>query len=293
MNFRCFEFVLQEAMVSLRRHSLMTLATISTVAISLAVLGGFLLTVNQLHGMAENAPRQFEVHAFLKVETKRPESVGLLAKVKQWPSVAGARLKTREQAWAEYSGAHARADLKGLGIDNPLPDAIIIRLKDTAATEVLTNRLEREGLVDEVRAPRKEIEQLRKLASLVRTVGIAAAILLGLASAAVIGNAIRVTIFARRREIRIMQLVGATNAFIHGPFLCEGIVDGTLGAILACLLVTIGYHYLAGYATSAFGLLTSYMVPPPMVQLYALLFTAGIVMASVGTTASLRRHLRL
>jgi cell division transport system permease protein len=203
------------------------------------------------------------------------------------------RLKTREEAWKEYVGTHADAGLAEVGIDNPLPDTIILTLKSAAAAAAVEKRVRALAGVKEVSLPRTALEQLRRIAALVRTLGIIAGVLLGLASASVIGNAIRITIFARRREIRIMQLVGATNSFIHGPFLCEGIFDGALGAALACGLVTLGYAYLSRLALANCGPLASFVVPPPMAQLYGLLLVAGVLIACMGTTFSLRRHLSL
>src|SRR5262249_12346133 len=139
----------------------------------------------------------------------------------------------------------------------------------------------------------KVLENLLRIARLVRLTGLACAGLLLLATMAVISNAIRVTLFARRREIRIMQLVGATNWFIRLPFMFEGVFDGALGAALACAAVATGYHYLSRVALTSVPLLSEFHTTVSFPALCGALTAAGITIGALGSIITMRRFLRI
>jgi cell division transport system permease protein len=291
---RSLWFLIREAFTNIWRHQLMTLASVTTVSASLSVLGGFLLVGWQLHRVAESLPRQIEVHVFTKVDTPRLRVLDLQTRILGMPGVKTCKLVTKEEAWQTYVRDYPeKKDLEGIR-DNPLPDKLEIQTRNPTATTMLSKRLSQQVAfpdIDTVREGGAVLERLISIAQLVRVIGLTCAALLLLATIAVIANAIRVTVFARRREIRIMQLVGATQWFIRLPFLIEGMFDGAVGALLSCGLLLVGYRALVQTAFRTAPFLRAIHVTVDLPQFFALLALLGVLIGALGSLISIRRFL--
>lgn len=293
MSFRSGAFLLGEAVTDVRRHGLMTLASISTVAVSLAILGGFVLIALHLHVIADALPKRMEIHAFTRAGVKPDQLRALEAKLRRIDGLTSVTLVPRDQAWATFKARYADPDdLAGLR-ENPLPDKFEVRAKTPQRTLAVAKALRDYPEIARVNEGGLILERLIAISRLVRTVGITCALLLLLATVAVISNAIRVTLFARRREIRIMQLVGATNGFIRLPFLFEGVLDGLLGALLACVLVVIGYHYMLEAIWVSLPLLAEFGAPIATPQFCLMITGLGVVIGALGSFISIRRFLKI
>ncbi len=291
---RSLWFLIREAFTNIWRHQLMTLASVTTVAASLSVLGGFLLVGWQLHLFAESLPRQIEIHVFTKADIPRDRVLDLQSRVIAMPGVRTCKLVTKEDAWAAYVHDYPeKEDLDGMR-DNPLPDKLVIQSRNPTATTMLARRLRQEVAfpdIDTVREGGAVLERLIAVARLVRLIGVSCAFLLLIATVAVIANAIRVTVFARRREIRIMQLVGATQWFIRLPFVIEGMFDGAAGSALACGLLLVGYRALVQTAFRTAPFLRALHVSVDLPQFFAVLATLGVLIGALGSLISIRRFL--
>jgi len=296
MSLRSLGFLIREAFTNIWRHQLMTLASVTTVAAALSVLGGFLLAGWQLHRAAENLPRQMEIHVFTKVNLPRDRVLGLQGQILGMAGVRSCKLVTREEAWQAYVQDYPqKADLEGIR-DNPLPDKLEIRTRSPVYTTVLARRLSQPAVfpdIDTVREGGAVLERLIAIAHLVRTIGLTAALLLLIATVAVIANAIRVTVFARRREIRIMQLVGATQWFVRLPFLIEGMFDGAAGAVLSCGLLLIGYRALVQSALHIAPFLRDFHVTVDLPHFFEALTLLGVTIGALGSLVSIRRFLKI
>lgn len=293
MSFRCGAFLLGEAVTDIRRHGLMTLASISTVAVSLSILGGFVLMALHLHAIADALPRRMEIHAFTRADVTPAQLKALEGRIRTLSGLTEVQLVPREQAWQAFKARYANPDdLAGIR-ENPLPDKFEIRAETPQRTLAVARILRTYPEIARVNEGGKILDQLIRISKLVRSIGLTCALLLLLATVAVISNAIRVTLFARRREIRIMQLVGATNGFIRLPFLFEGILDGLLGAVLACLLVGIGYHYLLEALWVSLPLLSEFGTPMAMPHFCLLITGLGIAIGALGSFISIRRFLKI
>jgi cell division transport system permease protein len=293
MSFRSGAFLLGEAVTDIRRHGLMTLASISTVAVSLSILGGFVLIAMHLHVIADALPRRMEIHAFTRADVKPEQLKALEAKIRALPGLTNVALIPRAEAWKAFQARYADPDdLAGIR-ENPLPDKFEIRAKNPQRTLEVARMVRGYPEIARVNEGGQILERLISISRLVRSIGITCALLLLLATVAVISNAIRVTLFARRREIRIMQLVGATNGFIRLPFLFEGVLDGLLGAVLACALVAVGYHYLLEAVWVSLPLLSEFGAPMATSQFCVLITGLGVVIGALGSFISIRRFLKI
>jgi len=243
-------FLLREAMVSLRRNVLIVAGAILAVFISLTLALGALV-VNEILRLNTIAWQQgVHVIAFLNDEGESGVPIGahseLLAEIQAWEQVEGANYWDKTMAWAEYQELFA-GQQELLEIDPTiLPASIRIELTDIELHSSVRFLLEqRAGTVRQVATAAESIEQLQSLSSVLNVLGLGMAIVLGVAAVVLIANTIRLAIYARRDEVSIMKLVGASNWFIRVPFLLEGMIEGLVGAALAVFTVWLGATNLA------------------------------------------------
>ncbi|MBS3873799.1 MAG: permease-like cell division protein FtsX [Firmicutes bacterium] len=289
---RTFGYFFASAGKSLLRNNWMTLASISTVAVSLLVLGVFLLIAVNVNAVAVNVEGQVQVTAYL-AEMPSAERAGIEAKIAAVPGVTEVRFVSRQDAWQrllEWYGEN-RAFLAGWEEDNPLRDSFEVRTDSPRLVSEVAAAVGGIAGVEEVLWGREIVEQLLSITRVMRLVGIVLMVGLALAAMFFIANTVRMAIFARRREISIMRYVGATNWFIRWPFVIEGLVLGMLGALLASSVLAWGY-YLAVRALVAAIPFWPWVSPWPFLQQLALLLLAiGVFIGICGSGLSLRRYL--
>lgn len=298
MRLNTLAYLIGEAGRNIRRNGMMSVAALSTVAITMAVFGGATFSLYRLKQFADTLPRQFEIAVFLNVDRSRADALDLQRRILAMRGVRSATLFTREQAWADLQHDDAVRQTT-LAVDvgvNPLPDRLDVRVSEPTATVRIAGALRDARLFPEVhrvRDDRETLEQVLAAARLVRNVGGVVAILLFIASAVVIQNTIRLTVFARRREIRIMQLVGATAAFIRLPLMIEGVAYGSLGALLAGAVVLFVTAQIAQY-THRFQTALAASVPPSLspAAMLAVLVATGAAVGLLGSVLSIRRFLK-
>jgi cell division transport system permease protein len=285
-------FLIHECWLNIRRQGLLVLACVSTTTVSLTILGAFVLMAWHVHSIADAIPRRFEVHAFMEKSATRDQTQALMREIRDVPGVAQVRLVTREQAWAEFKDGYAhKKDLEGL-TENPLPDKLEIVAATPEKTLAVADAVRKMAHVDEVREGREVLRKLLSIANVVRIAGIALALLLALGTAAIISNAIRMTLYARRRDIRVMQLVGATNSFIRLPFLMEGMVEGALGGALACALMALGLQYLSLRVLPDLAFVNEFRMTLNLPVFCGTLIAGGALLGSFGSLFSMRKFLR-
>ncbi len=288
-----------EAVRDIRRNGLMSVAALTTSAISLTVLGGALFTLYRLHQFADAQPRRFEISVFLRPEIPRSDVKEVRRRIQALPFVERVTLFTKEQAYAELQQADresSTAIVAALGGANPLPDRLDVRLTDASATDAIAGVLQdrnRFPQVDRVRTARDAVQVFLGIQRLVRNVGGGLAAMLFIGTAFVIQNTIRLTVLARRREIRIMQLVGATPGFIRMPLVLEGMFYGVVGALVAGAVVLFVVAQVSAYGRRIVSPLAHSMPPAagPWTVL-AVLVAIGAILGCLGSVLSIRRFLK-
>jgi len=292
VKLRTFGYFFGSAGRSLLRNNWMTLASISTVAVSLLVLGVFLLVAVNVNAVAVNVEEQVQVTAFL-AEMPSAARAGVEAKIKSIPGVTEVSFVSRDESWQrllEWYGEN-RAFLAGWEEDNPLRDSFEVRTDSPHLVAEVAAAVGSIAGVQEVLWGREIVEQLLSITRGMRFVGIGLMAGLALAAMFFIANTVRMAIFARRREISIMRYIGATNWFIRWPFVIEGLVLGVLGALFAASVLAWGY-YLAVRALVEAIPFWPWVSPWPFLQQLALLLLAiGVFIGICGSGLSLRRYL--
>ncbi len=233
-------YFLSETAVNLRRNLLMTIAAISTVAISLLLLGGAQILQLVVANVTSTWEGKVEVSVFLRSDVTEGELDGLRSDLARMPEIETFTYVSKNQAYEEFKELYAdKPELYEVLPKDSLPASFRVSLVDAADAEEVAARVEGSPGIDDVNFGGDIIRRLLQVNTLLRAVTLGMSAVLMVAAAALIANTIRLAIFARREEISIMKLVGATNWFIRIPFLIEGVLEGLLGAGAAILALFI------------------------------------------------------
>ena len=295
MKLKTGEYFIQEVFHSLRRNNWMTFASIGTVAVSLFVLGVFLILVlnmNRLAGMLES---QVQISVYLEdhLTDREKRQIGYdIESLQGIDSVTYVDRETAKERLKERLGDQKYL-LDALSEDNPLPDAFEVTVTTPALVDSAAGAIDAMQGVEEAKYGQDVVEHLFDITRLMRIFGFVLMGLLGGATLFIISNTIRLTVFARRKEIAIMKYVGATDWFIRWPFLLEGIVLGCIGGFIAAVALRSFYAAMAAkiYSTLAFfPLMPQY---PFMNYVTLAILLAGIVIGAIGSVISLKRFLRV
>ena len=290
---RAVVYFFEEALTSLWRSRLINTLSIGTIAVSLFVLGAFLTVASNLNDVVGRWVRKAQVVFYLEdgVEDRIRES--LENRLKDDPAVDGLVLVTREEALQRFRKLFR--DLRTLPEDlndNPFPASIEVTVKPDRQSPDEVRRLvhafESAPGVEEVQYDLLWIERLSTAVRLVRGVGGFLGGILVLAGVFTISNVIRLTVYARQDELDIMRLVGATRAYVKGPFVVEGMIQGGLGGAAAVGLLWGAFRSLAQDALAASDLLGRTAVFLPASLCLAIVL-GGMAVGVVGSLVSLGR----
>jgi len=295
MGLRSWQYAVRESVVSIRRNGLMSLAAVSTIALALLILSIFLALAANLQHMAGYLESQVEIRAFLKGDTTvkvRDEARQAIAAL---PGVTSVTFVSRDEALKRLRQqfGEQQSVLDAVEEMNPLPDGFEIKVDKPENVDGVAAAVGKIPGIEKVKYQQGLVQRLFRLTQAIRTLGILLATALALATLFIISNTIRLTVFARRREVAIMKLVGATDAFIRRPFFLEGLVLGLGGALVAALAIWLGYSWLA--KTISISLPFVPLVPrqPFLANLSLTLLTLGAIIGAGGTILSLRRYLKV
>jgi cell division transport system permease protein len=286
-------FFIREALRALSRSAAPSLAAMLTILITALVLGVFIPVVQATTGTANQVRDKVVLDVYVKDGATDADRAALRQRLIGLPTVKSARYIPKEQALASMKSRNKEA-FALLG-RNPLPDSFRVTPTDAGNVNAIASSLQappRLNALDEVRNRRQDTDKIVNATGLVKGVTAGLAILFVLASTALVANTIRLSIFARRREVEVMRLVGATNWFIRWPFVIEGMIVGLMGGALAVLLLLIGKETVVDPLAHRFALLAA----PNTISftlLAVLLLSACIAVSAIGSGVTLRRFLRV
>lgn len=293
MSLRSLEYAAVESVTGIGRNKLMSVVSITTVGLSLAILGGFVLLILGLHNIAVTLPDKLEIAVFLEKETPEADIIELNTKIRYMPHIESIQLVKADAAWEKFKrDLGDTVELSGIE-ENPLPDSFRVKVDNPRYTVSTARAIRNMPHIDEVSEGRKEVEQVVRFSDLIKLIGGLSAGVLFLVTTFIISNTIRLTVWARRREIKIMQLVGATNWFIRMPFVFEGIILGAIGGGIACLLVLGGSRYVTQVATEIMPLLSQFSNEVDPMQFLGSLVILGCLTGAIGSLISIRRFLKV
>ena len=284
-----------ETFRSLFRNRFMAIASVLTVTLSMFILGVFLSAVLNINHMASYLENQVEMTVYLKDGLTTDQVMGIGKYLKAQPGMKEIKFTNKDQAMKDFR--ERMGDQQGL-LDaingNPLPASYQMSFQTPEQLKTAAEVVAKYQGVETVQYGKDIIEQLYKVAQVIRLSGIVLIIFLAGAELFIIFNTIRLTVFARRREIQIMKYVGASNGFIRWPFLFEGMVIGFLGSGFASLILWEGYKTVVSEMAAA-GLVFIPMIPlwPFMGYTTLIILAAGIVIGVMGSAISLRKYMKV
>lgn len=236
------EFLLSEAFTALRRNTLMTFAAVSTAAMALFLLGGLGYTYFRLNSWLHELKKDYQIRVFLKDGLTPEQKAKARVLIIGLPGVESCTFVSKEQGLKEMQAQMPEVDLNDLAVDNPLPDTYRVTLNNLDSVDTVTETLKKQEFVEKgnsVRASDDLREFVEAGVKQSRLLGFVLGGIMFLTGGVLIFNAIRLTIEARRREMKIMTLVGATKGTIITPLLIEGMIDGLLGGALAFVFLYV------------------------------------------------------
>ena len=297
-------FFLKESLRALTRNAAPSLAAMLTVILTALVLGLFIPVVQATTGTANRVRHRVVVNVYLANGITQEQQTAVHNKLISLPNAKEVQFISKDQALqqlqAARKGTKEAFDLLG---SNPLPDTYRVVPKDPGKVQDIVNALvSRDAAtgkvayalpgIGDVRNRESDTSKILTATSLVKTLTAGMAALLILASIALIANTIRLSIFARRREVEVMKLVGATNWFIRWPFVIEGVIVGFMGGLVAVLLLWIIKDTLVDPLANRFALIAA----PNTIHfpaLIAVLLVSCVAVSAIGSGLTLRRFLRV
>jgi len=299
-----FSFFLKEALRALQRNAAPSLAAMLTVLLTALVLGVFIPIVQATTGTANDVRGRVLVDVYVAPKATAAQKDQLERRIEATPNVKAVDFVSKEEGLATAKKRNPKAFEEGTELlgRNPLPDRLRVTPEDPDKVGAIVDRLaprnaegKREpqlAAIGEIRNREDETDKILSATGLVKLLTAGLAVLLVLASIALIANTIRLSIFSRRREVEVMKLVGATNWFIRWPFVIEGVIVGFMGGVLAVLLLTIAKETFVDPLSERFALIAA----PDTIDfplLVVLLLFACVAVSAIGSGLTLRRFLRV
>jgi cell division transport system permease protein len=286
------DYVLRETATNLRRNLLMSTAAILTVFVSLALVGGTLLLQQSVNRATIRWRGGVELSIFMNTDVAPTQRSGIEAELRSMPEVKDVKFVDQEAAYSEFKTMFANSpDMVESVSSKDLPPSFRVVPRQPELAQTIGDRFRKREGVREVNYAKDAVETLIKVTTYVRwAFSIVAGVLL-LSSALLILNTIRMAIFARRREVAVMKLVGATNWFIRVPFMLEGMVQGIVGAACAFAALWFVRFGLEGVTNSNTILGQFRVSSADVVGTGLFILLMGAVVGAVGSAIAVSRFL--
>ena len=288
MKLSTSEYFIKEVYTSFKRNIWMTLASIFTVVLSLFILGFFSIVILNLNKMADTLESQVQISVYLKDDLSQEEIDETKETLSKIEGLQDIKFTTREEAMENFKERLGDQQflLDALDDTNPLPDSFSLTVTSPQQVKTIADTAAALDSVESASYSQDIINHLFNLTHLIRLIGVALIILLTGAAIFIISNTIRLTVFARRKEIAIMKYVGATDWFIRWPFLLEGICLGFIGGGLATIFLYIVYNQVTQEIYEAMAFFPLIPQHPFIDYISLAILVAGIIIGALGSTIS-------
>lgn len=290
-----FSYFMREGLSSIFVHGFTSFAAVTVIAACLMITGIFSLVAYNIDLQIQQLSGESEIVVYIDDSVSREDAVALGLKIRKLDNVKEAIFVTKEQLFDDYleqlgDEAYVMEDLRE---DNPLRDSYQINMKDVSLHKETVEALEALQGIAASSSNQEVSERLILLRRVVNLISYTLVAMLGAVNIFIIANTVKLAMLARREEIAIMKMVGATNHFIRAPFVVEGVSLGLCGALLAFFVQWGVYHYVTGKLAEGTAILT--MVPFTQVwqpTLFVML-AAGLILGVGGSTLTIRKYLRV
>ncbi len=302
-----FGYSLREALHHFKRNWSTTLGAVVTIFLALFIIGLFVIATSLLNNMIGSVEDRVTIQAFIDDEADEADVDALRDKIEGWDNVASVDYKSKEEALDEYrstmSNRNAEEAIEALDGENPVPASLVITMDEPQDVEDTADQLigdadfraiaDGEDVEGSVQYGQGTVERLFTVSNYLQAGTAVLVVMLIFVAFVFINNTIRLSISARRREISIERLVGASNGFIRGPFVMEGALEALLGALLAVgalqLLLMQGLPALA----SSLQFLSFSISSQTVLVTYGALLVVGLLVGLFSSAIAMRRYLKV
>lgn len=291
-----------------RRNWTTVLGAVVTIFLSLFIIGVFVLGSALINNMIGTVENEVTIQAFLSDAAADDQISAYADKVRGWDNVESVEIRSKEEALEQYqtqmSNRNASDAITALDGENPLPASLVIKLDDPQQVEATVTKIvddsqfaqicdSKDNPSSDVNYGRETVEKLFSVTSYIRIGAVVLVALLTFVAFVFINNTIRLAISARRREIGIMRLVGASNGFIRGPFILEGTLEAILGALLAIGVLVAGVNAVLPKLANSMQFLSFAIPTQTMVATAGALLALGVLIGLFGSAITMRRYLKV
>ena len=307
-----FGYSLREAGHHFRRNWTTVLGAIVTIFLSLFIIGLFVLGSVLISSVVGGVEDSVTIQAYLADDADEASVDSLRSEIEGWDTVESVTYKSKEEALEDYrtsmSNRNASDAVAALDGENPLPASLVITLTDPQEVEATAERIMedptflqvRDTADDEASSPADDViygqgtvDRLFEVTNYIRLGAVALVIMLTFVAFVFINNTIRLAITARRREIAIMRLVGASNGFIRGPFVMEGVLESLIAAVLAIAALAAGANVLLPVLQSNLSFLAFEIPAKVLYATFGGLLLVGVLIGLFGSAIAMRRYLKV
>lgn len=286
-------YIVTDALRSLRENSVTTALTAVTLGVSLSIFSIFIFVFVNLNAAINSWGDRTQIVAYIKDGSEVPEKIR--EAVLSIPGVTSVEFVSKERALAELKNELKGHEMVLEGVDsNPLPASVEIKVgglyKNPGAVSTVVARLKQMGWAEDVQFNREWIEKISGLLGFIELAAVFMGFFLAAATVFIISNTIRLAVYARKDEIEIMRLVGASDRFIKVPFFIEGVVQGFAGGVIALLITGAGRYLVAAKVPPYFNFIVQTPFPVPVIAVA--LIAAGVLMGVAGSLISMARFLK-
>ena len=294
MNINSILRHFRESFKSLGRNGWMTFASVSAVTVTLLLVGVFFVLLMNMNNIVTNIEEDVEVRVHLDVTATEADMLAVEAQLKSMPEVKEVIFSSKEEELVIINESLGNA-FTLFEQDNPLRDVYIVKTKTPEEVISVAKKAEKLNFVESVKYGQGYVEKLFKIVDISRNIGLVLIIGLLFTAMFLISNTIKITIVARKSEIEIMRLVGATNSFIRWPFFLEGLWLGILGAILPIILIGTTYYQIYEFASPKMDIQFFELLSfnPFVFQVSAVLLLMGALIGVWGSMMSVRKFLKI
>ncbi|MDM8270718.1 permease-like cell division protein FtsX [Thermophilibacter provencensis] len=305
-------YSLREAGHHFRRNWTTVLGAIVTIFLSLFIIGLFILGSAMINSVLGGVEDSLTIQAFLSDNADQASVDAFKAEVESWDNVESVTYKSKDEALEEYrtsmSNRNASDAVAALDGENPLPASLVIRLTDAQQVQATAEKVAsdptfaqiRDGADDPTTSATEDVlygqgtvERLLEFTNYIRFGAVILVALLTFVAFVFINNTIRLAITARRREIAIMRLVGASNGFIRGPFVMEGTLEALIAALLAIAALAGGMSVVMPALASNLSFLSFEIPTATLYATFGILLVIGVVIGLFGSAIAMRRYLKV
>ncbi len=298
MKLRTMKYMVQEGFTNTYKNLLMTLASVTMVVASLLIFGIFLMIAINLSFNLKQMEKQTEIVIWLEQDIAELEKNDIEQSIKEDERVLEYHLVTKEQSFSEMAERLGDSALLENLTPEFLNESFRLRLKNANDSEVFADEMRGFSGVEGIDFPKEFLEKLAVILKWINAGSMFILALLLIISVSIISNTIKLTVYARRKEIGIMKYIGANDWFIRWPFIIEGMIIGLVGAIISFVLTSYMYNAAEAYVNAeaiASGVSIISMVSLGRIggQIFCVYVIIGMVMGAVGSIISVRKHLNV